>query len=54
MRYIPFIWTPKCQQAFDGIKEVFYSTPMLAYFDPKKETWVETDASNFITAGVLL
>jgi hypothetical protein len=26
---------------------------MLAHFDPKKETWVETDASDFVTAGVL-
>jgi hypothetical protein len=26
---------------------------MLAHFDPEKETWVETDASDFVTAGVL-
>jgi transposase InsO family protein len=53
MRYVPFTWTPECQQAFDGIKEAFRSAPMLAHFDPEKETWVETDASDFVTAGVL-
>jgi RNase H-like domain found in reverse transcriptase len=26
---------------------------MLAHFDPEKETWIETDASDFVTAGVL-
>ena len=53
MRYVPFTWTEECQQAFDSIKQAFRSTPMLAHFDPEKETWVETDASDFVTAGVL-
>jgi hypothetical protein len=26
---------------------------VLAYFNPNKETWVETDTSDFVTAGVL-
>jgi hypothetical protein len=53
MRYVPFTWTEECQQAFDGIKQAFRSAPMLAHFDPEKETWVETDASDFVTTGVL-
>jgi hypothetical protein len=26
---------------------------VLAHFNPNKETWVEIDASDFVTAGVL-
>jgi hypothetical protein len=26
---------------------------MLAHFDPEKETWIETDASDFLHTGVL-
>ena len=53
VRYKPFIWTTECQHAFDGLKDAFETAPILAHFDPNKETWVETDASDFVTAGVL-
>jgi hypothetical protein len=33
--------------AFEELKEAFTSAPILAYFDPKKETVLETDASNW-------
>jgi hypothetical protein len=38
IRYVPFIWTLEYQQVFNSIKEAFHSAPILAYFDPKKET----------------
>ena len=54
MKYKPFAWTEACQSAFDGLKDAFESAPILAHFDPDKETWIETDASDFVTAGVMV
>jgi len=52
-RYKPFKWTSECQHAFDDLKAAFELAPVLAHFDHNKETWIETDASDFVTAGVL-
>ena len=52
-KYQPFQWTEKCQKAFDKIKRAFASASLLAHYDPSLETWVETDASDLVTAGVL-
>ena len=51
MRYKPF--TEACQSVFDGFKDAFESAPILAHFDPDKETWIETDALDFVTASVV-
>ena len=40
-------------KAFEALKEAFTKAPVLAHFDPDRETWVETDASDYIAAGVL-
>ncbi|KAJ8105804.1 hypothetical protein ONZ43_g7278 [Nemania bipapillata] len=48
-----FVWTQECQMAFDALKAALISAPVLAHFDFNKETKVETDASNGVTAGVL-
>ena len=48
-----FLWTEACQQAFQELKDRFTSAPALAHYNPDLETWVETDASNYVTAGVL-
>jgi hypothetical protein len=53
VRYPPFEWTTEREAAFQALKQAFTEAPVLAYFDPDKETWVETDASDFVTAGVL-
>jgi hypothetical protein len=53
VKYAPFNWTNDCQRAFDDIKSAFQGAPMLAHFDPDKETWIETDASDFVSAGML-
>lgn len=49
----PFLWTPECQQAFDTLKQAFTTAPVLAHFDPDRESWVETDASDYVTAATL-
>ena len=49
----PFNWDDKAQQAFEELKQRFISDPVLAAFDPDRETVLETDASNWATGGVL-
>ncbi|KAF4537812.1 Elys-like domain containing protein [Lasiodiplodia theobromae] len=53
MRYQPFEWNERRQAAFEALKSAFTSAPILVHFDPSKEIYVETDASDFVTAGVL-
>src|SRR6266480_2122984 len=48
-----FNWNDKAQQAFEELKQRFISDPILAAFDPDRETVLETDASNWATGGVL-
>lgn len=49
----PFVWTPACQSVFDSLKTAFTSAPILRHFDPEKDIVVETDASDFVSGGVL-
>src|SRR5271169_1965960 len=48
-----FVWSPWCQEAFDNLKNAFTSAPVLRHFDPDQEIVVETDASDYVSAGVL-
>ena len=41
----PFNWGPEHQQAFTQIKKEISSVPVLAYYNPKKQTVLQTDAS---------
>jgi hypothetical protein len=50
---ISFEWTPKAQTAFNALKEAFTTAPIVTHFDPEKEITVETDASDYVSAGVL-
>ncbi|KJK84693.1 hypothetical protein H633G_11590 [Metarhizium anisopliae BRIP 53284] len=40
-------WNDEAQCAFDKIKELITSEPVLRTFDPEKETELETDSSDF-------
>jgi hypothetical protein len=40
-------------KSFEQIKTAFTEAGMLVHFDPDKETWLETDSSDFVTAAVL-
>ena len=42
---VPFNWGPEHQQAFTQIKKEILSAPVLAYYNPKKQTMLQTDAS---------
>ena len=49
----PFIWSSNAQEAFDKLKRVFTSAPILRHFDWKARIRMETDASNRGAGGVL-
>ena len=50
---VSFRWTQEEQTAFDKLKKIFISEPVLAHFDADRETVVETDSSGWATGGVL-
>lgn len=52
-KYQEFRWSPECQLAFEKLKKAFTEAPILSHYDPSLETWVETDSSDFVVAGVL-
>jgi len=51
---ILFIWDTIYEQVFEALKKSFTSAPIPYYFDPKLETFVETNASKYVTSGILL
>ena len=52
-KYVPFVWGPEQQAAIDLIKKAFTSAPILCHFDYDREIIVETDASDYVSAGIL-
>jgi hypothetical protein len=50
---VKFAWNSNCQEAFDRLKDAFTKAPILAPFDWEKEIILETDASDYVSAGVL-
>ena len=42
---LPFNWGPEHQSTFIQMKKEIASTPILAYYNPKKQTVLQTDAS---------
>ena len=41
------------QEAFEGLIHKLTHAPILAHYDPKKLITIETDASKYITAGII-
>jgi len=50
---IKWTWTPSCQDAFDKLKEMFTTGPILTHFDDTRPTKLEADASDFPLGAVL-
>lgn len=48
-----FNWSMEADAAFNKLKEMFTTAPILVQFDPKRETVVEADSSGYATGGVL-
>uniref|UniRef100_A0A3P9MLE8 Uncharacterized protein n=1 Tax=Oryzias latipes TaxID=8090 RepID=A0A3P9MLE8_ORYLA len=49
----PFIWNPTAQAAFDQLKKLFVSSPILIQPDSNRQFIVEVDASDSGVGGVL-
>ena len=49
----PFEWSDKCQAAFEALKKAFTSDKVLMHFDPDRQIVVETDASDYVSGGIL-
>ena len=50
---VKFTWTKKCELAFEGLEQRVCKAPILIHFNPSKECHVETDSSDYVSAGVL-
>lgn len=48
-----FTFTEECRDAFECLKGLFVREPILAAFDPDRDTTLEPDASNWAVGGVL-
>ena len=48
----PWDWSPACDEAFHLLKQAFISAPVLHHFDPALPPIVETDASDYVIAGI--
>ena len=51
---VPFVWSSKCQEAFDVLKEKLTTAPILIIPSPDKRFLVYTDASLLGLCGVLM
>jgi transposase InsO family protein len=49
----PFSWNPACQTAFEKVKKLLTSAPILAIFDRSKPIFIHTDASGVGIGAVL-
>jgi len=47
------MWTPSCQEAFDTLKDMFTTGPIMTHFDESCQTRLETDASDIALGAVL-
>ncbi len=49
---IPWKFDSSCYNAFNSLKKVFTSTPILTYWIPNAQLIVETDASDYALAAI--
>ena len=42
---VPFNWSPEQQEAFKQMKKEIARAPVLAYYNPRKQTVLQTDAN---------
>ena len=52
-KIVPWQWETEQRPAFKALKDTFTSAPILQHFDYEKAIVVETDASDYVSAGVL-
>jgi hypothetical protein len=47
------VWSDECSQSFETLRKVFTTAPVLQHFDYERQIIVETDASDYVSTGVL-
>lgn len=52
-RNVPFKWKEAQRHAFESLKEVFMTAPVLALYDPHRETILEADCSGYVMGACL-
>ena len=50
---VKFVWNVECEAAFQQLKHRFISVPLLIHFDVERGIIVETDFSDYISAGIM-
>ena len=50
---VKFAWDAEYEAAFQQLKHKFISAPILIHFDAEKEIILETDASDYVSAGIM-
>ncbi|KAJ8063485.1 hypothetical protein OCU04_007361 [Sclerotinia nivalis] len=50
---VAFQWDPGCEKSFSNLKAAFTAALVLTFFDWKKDVILETDVSDYVSAGVL-
>ena len=50
---VKFAWDAEYEAAFQQLKYKFISAPILMHFDAEREIIVETDASDYVSAGIM-
>ena len=50
---VKFAWNAECEVEFQQLKHKFISVPILMHFDAEQEIIVTTDASDYISAGIM-
>jgi hypothetical protein len=48
-----YVWTDKCENAFQILKKAFTEAPVLRHYDPEDMIVLESDASDYAIAGIL-
>lgn len=49
----PFDFNDRCKAAFRKLQLAFTTAPILRHFDPSRKVFIETDASDYVSAGIL-
>jgi len=52
-KYVPFEWLEVQQRSFEEMVVKFTIAPILRHFDHSREVIIETDESDYVSAGVL-
>lgn len=50
---LAFTWTPEAQLSFNTLKKAFSTAPILMHFDSQKAVIIETEASDYVSPGIL-